>query len=241
MSPLKHVVFDIVGTLVSFDAYFSHINQTIGPKLLSHTITAQTFGYTWMTAAELEFTFLSISSRHRQYTPVLSAVFFRTLFMLGVPSPRSEFTEAERDACIAGYSLLELRPGVGECLETLRAGGLTVWALTTGDPTRVLGYFANGGIEFPRENFITCDTSGVAKPALESYKPALEKFGAEDQKWFAAAHMWDVSAAVKAGFMGAYCTIYERDACESIFSEKMEVVADDLVTMAQRIVDASNQ
>jgi 2-haloacid dehalogenase len=123
----------------------------------------------------------------------------------------------------------------------LRAGGLTVWALTTGDPTRVLGYFANGGIEFPRENFITCDTSGVAKPALESYKPALEKFGAEDQKWFAAAHMWDVSAAVKAGFMGAYCTIYERDACESIFSEKMEVVADDLVTMAQRIVDASNQ
>ncbi|PCG97433.1 Hypothetical protein PENO1_005900 [Penicillium occitanis (nom. inval.)] len=241
MSPLKHVVFDIVGTLVSFEAYFSRIDQTIGPKLLSHTITAQTFGYTWMTAAELEFTFLSISSCHRQYIHVLSAVFYRTLFMLGVSSPQSKFTDAERDACIAGYSLLELRPGAAECLEILRAGGFTVWALTTGDPTRVLGYFANGGIEFPRENFITCDTSGIVKPALASYKPALEKFADGDQKWFAAAHMWDVSAAVKAGFRGAYCTIYEQDACKSIFPEKMDVMADDLVTMAKRIVDASNQ
>lgn len=241
MSPLKHVVFDIVGTLVSFEAYFSHINQTIGPKLLSHNITAQALGYAWMTAAELEFTFLSISSRHRQYNDVLSAVFYRTLFMLGVSSPRSKFNDDERNACIAGYSLLELRPGAAECLERLRAGGFTVWALTTGDPTRVLGYFANGGIEFPRENFISCDTSGVAKPALASYIPALEKFADEDQKWFAAAHMWDVSAAVKAGFRGAYCTIYEQDACKSIFPEKIEVMADDLVTMAERIVDASNQ
>ncbi|KFY18616.1 hypothetical protein V493_08462 [Pseudogymnoascus sp. VKM F-4281 (FW-2241)] len=241
MAPKKHVVFDIVGTLVSFEAYFARIHQTIGPKLLSHTITAQTFGYTWMTAAELEFTFLSVSSRHRQYNHVLSAVFYRTLFMLGVSLPRNKFTDAERDACIDGYALLELRPGAAECLATLRAGGFTVWALTTGDPTRVLGYFANGGIEFLRENFITCDSTGVTKPALASYKPALEKFADGDQKWFAAAHMWDVSAAVKVGFRGAYCTVYEQDACESIFPEKMEVMADDLVTMAQRIVDASNQ
>lgn len=241
MAPLRHVVFDVVGTLVSFEAYFTRIDQTIGPKLLSHTITAKTLGYTWMTAAELEFTFLSMSSSHRQYKHVLSAVFYRTLFMLGVPSPRSTFTDAERDACIAGYSMLELRPGAAECIDTLRAGGFTVWALSTGDPTRVLGYFANGGIKFPRENFISCDTSGVVKPALASYKPALEKFADEDQKWFAAAHMWDVSAAVKAGFRGAYCTIYEQDPCSSIFSEKMEVMADDLLSMAQRIIDASNQ
>jgi 2-haloacid dehalogenase len=240
MAPSKHVVFDVVGTLVSFEAYFSQINKTIGPKLLSHTITAQTFGYTWMTAAELEFTFLSISSRYRQYKDVLAAIFYRTLFMLGVSSPQSEFTDEERDACIAGYSLLKLRRGAAECLQTLRDGGFTVWALTTGDPTRVLGYFNKGGVEFPRENFITCDTAGVAKPALASYKPALEKFADEDQKWFAAAHMWDVSAAVKAGFRGAYCTIYEQDACETIFTEKMEIMADDLETMAKRIVEASN-
>jgi 2-haloacid dehalogenase len=240
MAPSKHVVFDVVGTLVSFEAYFSQINKTIGQKLLSHTITAQTFGYTWMTAAELEFTFLSISSRYRQYKDVLAAIFYRTLFMLGVSSPQREFTDEERDACIAGYSLLEVRPGAIECLQTLRDGGFTVWALTTGDPTRVLGYFNKGGVEFPRENFITCDTAGVAKPALASYKPALEKFADEDQKWFAAAHMWDVSAAVKAGFRGAYCTIYEQDACETIFTEKMEIMADNLETMAMRIVEASN-
>jgi 2-haloacid dehalogenase len=52
--------------------------------------------------------------------------------------------------------------------------------------------------------------------------------------------MWDVSAAVKAGFRGAYCTIYEQDACETIFTEKMEIMADNLETMAKRIVEASN-
>lgn len=50
------------------------------------------------------------------------------------------------------------------------------------------------------------------------------------------AHMWDVSAAVKAGFRGAYCTVYEEYPCEEIFEERMEVVEEGLVEMARGIV-----
>ena len=88
----------------------------------------------------------------------------------------------------------------------------------------------------PLDNFVSCDTVGVAKPALAAYRSVLAKFAPEDDKWFAAAHMWDVSAAVRAGFRGAYCTIYEKESCEEIFGAKMEVVADLLPDMARAII-----
>jgi 2-haloacid dehalogenase len=236
----KHVVFDVVGTCVSFSAYFDKIDRTIGPKLRVHNITPQMFGYSWMTASELEFTFLSISERYKPYKDVLKALFYRTLWMAGAQDPKSIATEEERDMCIQGYSELELRPGLKQCFAKLREEGFTVWCLTTGDVKRVRGYFERGRVEMPMENFISCDAVGLAKPALAAYRPALEQFAEQDQKWFAAAHMWDVSAAVKVGFRGAYCTIYEQDPCEELFGEdKMDVIADSLLEMAEKIVQAS--
>jgi 2-haloacid dehalogenase len=239
MADKKHVVFDVVGTCVSFDAYFNGIDKVIGDRLRTHNITAEHFGFTWMTAAELEFTFLSISESYRPYKEVLKALFYRSLWMAGVKDPRTLVTEAERDQCIEGYSKLELRPGAKECFEKLRSEGFTVWCLTTGDTQRVRGYFERAGVDMPLEDFISCDTKGVAKPALRAYKPALDRFAPQDVKWFAAAHMWDVSAAVRAGFTGAYCTIYEKEPCFEIFDVPMEVVAHTLPEMAEGIIKAS--
>jgi 2-haloacid dehalogenase len=239
MTNQKHVVFDVVGTCVSFDAFYNCINRVIGDKLLAKNITAHSFGFAWMTAAELEFTFLSISERYRPYKDIITALFYRSLYMCGIESPRTFATDAERDQCVQGYSELELRPGTSDCFAKLRAAGFTVWCLTTGDTKRVRGYFERAGVDMPLENFISCDTQGLAKPALAAYRPALAKFAEEDIKWFAAAHMWDVSAAVKVGFRGAYCTIYEQESCEEIFDTKMEVMADTLPDMAERIVAAS--
>ncbi|KAH8701943.1 Haloacid dehalogenase-like hydrolase-domain-containing protein [Talaromyces proteolyticus] len=234
MPPKKHVVFDVVGTCVSFDAFYSRINLILGPRLRHHNITAQLFGYTWMEAAELDFTFLSISERYQPYKHVLKALFYRTLWMAGVPDPRSFATDAERDQCIAGYSDLQLRPGAKECFEKLRGDGFTVWCFTTGDVARVRGYFENGGVDVPMENFVSCDSRGVAKPALEAYRSVLERFEEGDEKWFAAAHMWDVSAARMVGFKGAYCSVYEMESCKEIFGE-MDVMAESLVEMAENI------
>lgn len=235
----KHIVFDVVGTCVSFSAYYQKIDSVIGPRLRHQSLTAQSFGYSWMTAAELEFTFLSISERYRPYKDVLAAVFYRTLYMLGVENPRGLATNEERDACIQGYSELELRPGLKECFELLRGNGFKVWCLTTADITRVRGYFERGGVDMPAENFISCDTHGLAKPALGAYRPALDQFEEDDDKWFAAAHMWDVSAAVKVGFRGAYCTVYEKEDCSELFDAKLDVIADSLPEMAEKIVTAS--
>lgn len=239
MGAKKHVVFDVVGTCVSFDAYYERIDSVIGDRLRAKHLTAQSFGFSWMTAAELEFTFLSISERYRPYKDVLEALFYRALWMCGVTDPRALFTDAERDLCIQGYSELRLRLGAKECFETLRNNGFTVWCLTTGDTKRVRGYFERGGVDMPAENFISCDTKGLAKPALAAYKPAWDHFSPEDDKWFAAAHMWDVSAATKIGFRGAYCTVYEKESCSELFDSKMDVIGNTLPEMADKIVQAS--
>ena len=239
MSGRKHVVFDVVGTCVSFDVFYDTIDRVIGDKLAANNTAAPFFGFSWMTAAELEFTFLSVSERHKPYKEILKALFFRTLHMAGIATPREFATDAERDQCVQAYSELKLRPGTKSCFDILRNGGFTVWCLTTGDIKRVRGYFEHSGVDMPLENVISCDTHGLAKPALAAYKPAFDRFAPDDDKWFAAAHMWDVSAATKAGFRGAYCTVYEKESCSEIFDEVIDVTADTLPEMAKKIVAAS--
>lgn len=122
--------------------------------------------------------------------------------MAGIAEPRAFATEEEREKCIEGYSLLELRPGCKEMMALLRSEGFTVWCFTTGDIPRVRGYFERAGLDMPMENFVSSDSSAAAKPALEAYRPILKQLTAgkeEGTPWFAAAHMWDVSAAVAAG------------------------------------------
>jgi 2-haloacid dehalogenase len=239
MAKAKHIVFDIVGTCVSFDAYYAKIDSIIGRKLLANNITPAFFGYSWMTTAELEFTFLSISERYTPYKEVLKAMFFRTLWCAGIQEPRTFCTEDECNACVQGYSELGLRSDIKESFELLRSAGFTVWCLTSADIKRIQGYFEKGGVEMPAENIISCDTSGVAKPALTAYRPAIERFGKEDEKWFAAAHMWDVSAAKKVGFKGAYCSVLEKESCVEIYNTEMDIISDTLVGMAKDIIAKS--
>jgi 2-haloacid dehalogenase len=238
--PAKHVVFDVVGTCVSFDAYYERIDTILGSRLRAHTITAKHFGFTWQTAAELEFTFLSISESYKPYKDVLRGLFYRTLMLCGVADPRSFITDEEREQCIEGYSDLQLRPGCSECFQVLRDNGFTVWCFTTGDIKRVRGYFERAGVDMPLENFVSCDVAGVAKPALPAYESVYKQLGANDIKWFAAAHLWDVTAATKVGFRGAWSAVYEKEACFDIFSDAgLEVVADSLVDMGREIIEKS--
>jgi 2-haloacid dehalogenase len=233
----KHVVFDVVGTLVSFHAFYTRIEVVLGDKLRSQGIKTSLFGYTWMTTAELEFTFLSISSRHTTYNEVMKAMFYRTLWQCGISSPRSFATDEERDRCQEGYSMLTLREGARECVQMLRDAGFNVWCLTTANPERVRAYFERGGMDMPP--IVSCDEKGVAKPQLAAYRSVLDKFDQDDERWFAACHAWDVSAARVAGFKGAYCSAYENEPCWEIYGGKMEVVEETLVEMARSIIQRS--
>ena len=115
---------------------------------------------------------------------------------VGVADARKLFGEEDAAFCANAYKGLRARPGVQEAWQILRDAGFTVWALTTGDKARVQGYLAGSGLHCPDENFVTCDSLSVRKPVPAAYQFVLDKFsGAEEETWFAAAHMWDASGA----------------------------------------------
>ncbi|KAL8382321.1 hypothetical protein RB595_006216 [Gaeumannomyces hyphopodioides] len=239
-TPRKHVVFDVVGTCISYDGIFEALDARLGDKLRAEGIKPKLLGYAWMEAAEREYTYLSMSGRYRRFDDVFRSLFYRVLWFAGVTEPRAFAAEADLDFVLARYLELEARPGVAECFDLLRAAGFTVWAFTTGAAERVRGYFVRNGIDMPLENFRSCDQLKVGKPAPEAYRHLLGGFAGEEA-WFAAAHMWDVSAAKAMGrFKGAYCSIMEKEPCTDIFGE-MDVMTDNFPELARKIIEKSEE
>ncbi|KAF3763677.1 putative 2-haloalkanoic acid dehalogenase [Cryphonectria parasitica EP155] len=236
----KHVVFDIVGTCVGYEAWYEAIEGQIGDRLKAHGINTRLFAFAWLESSEREFTFLDLSGRYSPYFPVFRSLFHRVLAQVGVPNVRQEFSDEDADVCAAGYAALRARPGVAEAWQKLRDAGFTVWALTTGDKQRVRGYLSRAGLEVADENFVTCDGLDVRKPAPKAYRYVLDKFTGAEQTWFAAAHMWDASGAKASGFKAAWCSVWECEPVPETFGE-VDVVADSLVEMAEKIIEKSKQ
>ncbi|KAJ5113134.1 hypothetical protein N7456_001668 [Penicillium angulare] len=239
MASSKNVVFDIVGTLVAYDHLYNAIDIRLGDRLRAEGVKPWLLGSAWMETAEREYTNLSISGRYVPYAEVFETLFYRVLGMMGgIKNPR-QFASPEDLAWIMGeYQKMTMRPGAAECVKKLRDAGFTVWAFTAADLKRVGGYFQQAGVELPAENLISCDSAGVGKPDLAAYKPLLDKLTSENEgktPWFAAAHLWDVSAARRAGFKGAYCTVLEQEALTDLFGD-MDVIDDTLPGMADKII-----
>lgn len=212
MSP-KHIVFDIVGTLVSHSHFYDVIQTRLGPALAPYNVSGRLLGYAWLETAEREYTYLSLSGRYIPFAQVFKALFFRVLHFAGVPEPRSVATEADAEYFIQEYKNCTVRPGAKECIDRLKEAGWTVWAFTSGDRERVRGYFQKGDIDIDDDHVITCDDVGAGKPELKAYERVKEKIGAsaDEPLWFAAAHGWDVGAAGRAGFKTAYCTVSDTN------------------------------
>ncbi|TVY54577.1 hypothetical protein LCER1_G005423 [Lachnellula cervina] len=236
-APKKHIVFDVIGTLQLRaegikPLLFGYACHHSMPYLTSH-IRIET--------AEREYAYLSVSST-TGYTPFYKAfapLFYRVLWMFGISTPREFASDEDKDFIIQSFTALRMRPGAAECISHLCANGFTVWGYTAGDVATVGQYFADAGIEMLVGNLLSCDMYGVGKPDKESYRPVLEmlrKEGEDGELWFAAAHMWDVSAATKSGFKGAWCSVLEKEPCLEIFGE-MDVMADSLPEMARMVVE----
>ncbi|EXK80517.1 hypothetical protein FOQG_14952 [Fusarium oxysporum f. sp. raphani 54005] len=233
----KHVVFDIVGTIVTYDSILDALETRLGDRLRAEGVKPTMLGYMWFEISEREYTYLSITGQYHRFFDVFCSIFYRMLWIGGIKEPRSFATDEDLAYIVGHFKDLPLREGAAECLQLLRDAGFTVWGFTAGDTEQVRGYFLNNGIDMPLENFISCDDTGLGKPALDAYKPLLDQLGS-DEKWFAAAHMWDASSAKKAGYKGAYCTILEKESCADIFGT-MDVMADTLPEMARKIIQAS--
>lgn len=123
----KHVVFDIVGTVVNYDKIFEAIDTRLGSRLRAECIQPRFLGYAWLETAEREYTYLSMSGKYMTFYTCFKSLFFRLLWQAGIQDPHTFATNDDLEYILQQYLLLEARPGAKECIESLRAAGFTVW------------------------------------------------------------------------------------------------------------------
>ena len=129
-APRKHVVWDIVGTVMSYDSMFEALESRLGERLREHNIEPELLGLAWNEIAERDYTFLSISGKYVPYYKIVRRVLYRILAMMGIENPRQFVSEQDLDYLTQQSAELKARPGAKECWEKLRAAGFTLWAFT---------------------------------------------------------------------------------------------------------------
>jgi 2-haloacid dehalogenase len=122
----KNVVFDVVGTLVSYDKIFEGIDTRLGDRLRAECIKPGLLGYAWIEAAEREYTYLSMSKRYVPFAICFEKIFFRMLFRAGIEEPRKFATEEDLQYIMSEFRKCDMRPGAKECVAKLREAGFTV-------------------------------------------------------------------------------------------------------------------
>jgi 2-haloacid dehalogenase len=89
----------------------------------------------------------------------------------------------------------------------LKEQGANVLVITNGAKATTEGYIAQAGLEGLVDDVRSCDEVGLAKPFAQVYEKAGEACELVEKKsengsverWFVAAHLWDLAAARKAG------------------------------------------
>ncbi|KAH7199378.1 hypothetical protein DER44DRAFT_812983 [Fusarium oxysporum] len=113
-APNKNVVFDVVGTLVSYDHLYEAIKKRLGHKLIPQGIQPTLLGICWLEMAEREYTYLSLHGQYVQFLKLFEALFYRCLHYAGIENPRSFATAEDVDSLMHEFKELKLTDGAAE-------------------------------------------------------------------------------------------------------------------------------
>jgi 2-haloacid dehalogenase len=236
--------FDVIGTCFAFDNPITAITTLLGSALDAHSISPTAFFFTWFYSAQRDFTYLSLSHRYTPIATVLKTTFRRAALTLGLPS--SAISDGAADELMAAFKKLTPQPGLKACIERLRKEGWHVLAVTNGGAETSLGYFRGAGVQIAEGDVLSCDALKVAKPDVKVYENARRVLAEraegkeKDEKWFVAAHAWDLVAAREAGFKTAFLDYEEHDPVTEIFGE-FDVYAKSMDELAEKLVAFENK
>ncbi len=216
--------FDVIGTCFDFDAPITTIQTRLGPTLRRANVDAKTLFFAWFYAAQRDFTYVSLAGRYSPIAEVLRLTFRRACQVVDIPG--DAVSDEDVASIMQAFKSMGPREGLKECIDGLRDAGWDVYAVTNGGVETSLAYYRNAQIELDEEHLLSCDNLRVAKPDVRVYERAqdhLTKQGlgekGDGQRWFVAAHAWDLIAARAAGFRTAYLDFEEHDPVTEVFGE----------------------
>ncbi|KAH7016401.1 HAD-like domain-containing protein [Microdochium trichocladiopsis] len=224
------------------------IRERLGDKVPTAKSDPTTLFFSWFYAAQRDFTYISLAGSYKPIAEALRLTLRRACLIVAEDNDsaaREAVSEADVQAIMAAFKgNMKPREGLKECFDGLRDAGWDVYAVTNGGVETSHGYYRNANIDLDRDHLLSCDDLKVAKPDVRVYQRAqdhLDKQGLGDeratrsgQRWFVAAHAWELIAARAAGFKTAYLDFEEHDPVTEVFGE-FDLYATSMVELLQKM------
>lgn len=238
----KSASFDVLGTCFSFDGAITAIRTRLGPKLSQAGIDPKTLVFSWFFAAQRDFTYTSMVGSYTPIAQILKHTFRRACAVSDLPL--DAVSDEDVAAIMTEVTRLEARPGLKKCFDGLRDAGWDVYAVTNGGKATSLKYYELANIQLDEEHLLSCDDLQIAKPDPRVYANTHRHLTArglgqegDGERWFVAAHAWDLIAARKAGFKTAFLTFEEHDSVKEVFGE-FDIYADSMEELLEKLKKA---
>lgn len=218
---MKVLVFDVNETLIDLGVLQPTFERIFGNRL----------------AIKLWFTQLlrlsHVATMTRYYQP------FNTLGgdALGIVAQMAgvELSAEDRAAVVARMSDAPPHADVIPGLTQLKEAGFRLAALTNSSHDAMTYKLTSAGLAPFFDQMLSVDGVQKFKPAPEVYRYAAESLGiTTNEMMMVAAHDWDITGAMRAGYQGAYIAREGQVVAEN--AEKPTYVASDLVDLAAQLV-----
>ncbi|WWC71105.1 haloacid dehalogenase, type II [Kwoniella pini CBS 10737] len=199
------VCFDALGTCFTLQNIISAVDEKYGEDLAKNGWGSKGFVMDWFHSAQRDYTYLSLISSP---SPPIASILKTSLPLslssaISIPPP----SESEIEGITSKLSELPAAPTLKEAMTHLVNKGAKIAIITNGAKSTTESYAAKANISDVVKKVISCDDVGLAKPHKEVYESAnqvCEEFEGKEvdkrERWFVAAHLWDLVAAKKAGF-----------------------------------------
>ncbi|KAM0751097.1 HAD-like protein [Meredithblackwellia eburnea MCA 4105] len=237
MSEPITIVFDVLGTLFSFDAVTHSLTQLLGDQ---HSAHLEALVDDWFHSSQRDFTYLSMNGAYKPIAQILKAALPRVILTAGFSCPES------LDGVFAQLPKLAPRPSFAAASTLLvnsQTPGFKILAATNGGVDSTKGLLkAALGDQAGEWSVLSCDELQVAKPDPRVYEACWERVGLgsesgkERRGWFVASHTWDLFAAKKAGFKTAWVSYEEKIPCENIWGSLPDIIEADLEGAVKEII-----
>lgn len=237
----KSASFDVLGTCFGFEAAIEVIEARLGDRLKAIGVDPKTLFFSWFYAAQRDFTYTTVANVYVPIAQVLKHTFRRACYVVDLPKDQAP-TDEDVAEVMKAVTSLRPRPGLKECFDGLRAAGWGVFGVTNGGKETSLNYYKQANIDLDGDHLLSCDDVGAAKPDFRVYMNAKRHLTfkgmseEEGDRWFIAAHAWDLIAARKAGFKTAYLDFEEHDPVEEVFG-KFDIYASSMEELLEKMKD----
>lgn len=157
---------------------------------------------------------------------------------LGMVAERRGVTVSteQRTEILQGLKTLPAHPEARSAIENLRNNGYRVVTLTNSPPALVESQIANSGLGDLFDATLSVDSVKKFKPALAVYEMATRELGEQaTDLWLIAAHNWDTTGAIAAGWKAAF--VARPGMVTGSMDREPTVRATDLEDAANQIIE----